>query len=469
VTSHLAIDLGASSSRAVFGRWDGEVMDMTEIHRFDTPILEDRGHLYWDIDAIERQIGMGLEMALVQDASLRSVSIDAWGVDYVPLDTSGRPTRRPYAYRDTRTEGMMERAFDQVPSVEIYRQTGIQFLPFNTLYQVLADREREPDVYGRAHSHLFLADYLHYRLCGVKVAEHSIASTSQMMDVRSPRWAPFLRKFGIDARRWPAIVPAGTRLGPVRWLPDVEVVATCSHDTGCAVAAAPATRYSGRWAYVSCGTWSLLGTERRTSLVTDAAREAGFTHEAGVDGTIRFLKNLTGLWSVQECVREWREAGVTVSWEDLTEEARAAGPAPAQIALEDSRFLARGGMEGRLKAWLRERGLPEPATRGALVRMLLDSIAASYRRALDELEAVTGETIDTIHLFGGGTRNTLLCELAARACRRRIVAGPAEATSLGNLLIQARAMGDWPAGLDLHEAAARSSTLTTYVPGPLPP
>jgi len=440
-------------------------MRLEEVHRFVTPIVEAGERLYWDLEAIERELHAGVLRALGMTDRLRSVSVDAWGVDYVPLDASGRPLRRPFCYRDPRTNGVMERAFGVVPKADIYRQTGIQFLPFNTLYQVLADREADSEALRWVHRHLFLADYLHYRLCGVAVTELSIASTSQMMDVSTRRWAaPMMAAFGLSAGQWTDIVPSGTILGPLHAAPGVQAIATCSHDTGCAIAAAPATPSSGRWAYISCGTWSLLGVERTTPRPTVAAREAGYTHEAGVDGTIRFLKNLTGLWSLQECMREWAEAGDGIGWPALIEAARAEGPAPSLIDLEDARFLARGGMEARLRGWLREHGAPQPASRGALARMVLQSIAESYRRALADLEAVLGETIDTLHLFGGGAQNTLLCTLTAAACSRRVVAGPTEATVLGNVLIQARAVGDLPAGLSLHEAAARSSDLVEYGP-----
>lgn len=440
-------------------------MRLEEVHRFVTPIVEEGERLYWDLEAIEHELDAGLRRALGMTDHLRSVSVDAWGVDYVPLDAAGAPLRRPFCYRDPRTNGVMERAFGVVPKAEIYRQTGIQFLPFNTLYQILADQAADPDALRRVHRHVFLADYLHFRLCGVLTTEYSIASTSQMMEAGRPHWArPLMEAFGLDPAQWTDIVASGSVLAPLRAAPGVQVIATCSHDTGAAVAAAPATPSSGRWAYISCGTWSLLGVERPAPLLTDAAREAGYTHETGVDGTIRFLKNLTGLWSLQECVREWNLDGASVGWDILIAEARAAGPAPALIELEDPRFLARGGMEARLRGWLRERGRPEPASRGALARVVIDSIADSYRRALADLETVLGETIDTLHLFGGGSQNDVLCAATAEACGRRVVAGPTEATALGNVLIQARAMGDLPAGLGLHEAAVRSSDLAEYGP-----
>jgi rhamnulokinase len=409
---------------------------------------------------------------------LRSLSVDSWGVDYVPLDKAGSPLRRPYRYRDPRTNGVMERAFEILPAEAIYAHTGIQFLQFNTLFQLLADAaERSGErsradgavragearggaVSGPIHRYLTMADFFNYRFSGKAVVEVSMASTTQLMDVETRAWSqPVFDAFALDPARWPPIVPSGTALGPAREAPTVTVLATCSHDTGSAVAAVPAPGERS-WAFVSSGTWSLLGVERREPILTPEARKAGFTHEAGVDGTIRFLRNLTGLWALQECVREWGE----VAWDTLEREARAASPGVTPIDLEDPRFLAPGGMPDRLRAFCSENGLPVPETRGALVRAILESIAHSYRSALSGLEAVTGQSVDVLHIVGGGSRNRLLCQLTADACRRTVVAGPAEATALGNLLLQARTLGDIPRESSLRAVAARSSSLESYQP-----
>lgn len=455
----LAFDLGASTGRAVVGTLDGGRMRTEVVHRFDTPMVEDAGHLYWDLDTFWTELTTGLDRARAAAPELRSLSVDSWAVDYVPLDADGAPVRRPYRYRDARTEGVMERAFEHMPADVIYAHTGIQFLPFNTLFQLLADREHGDPAAARARRYLPMADYFNHRFGGRAVVEVSMASTTQLMDVETRRWAaPVFDAFGLDASRWPPIVPAGTRVGEVAGAPGVAVIASCSHDTGAAVAAAPAT--GGSWAFVSSGTWSLLGVERTEPLLTPAAREAGFTHEAGLDGTIRFLKNLTGLWALQECQREWGGG----DWDTLEREARAADPRTVVIDLEDPRFLPPGGMPARLRAWCQEGGLPVPGSRGQLVRVILESIADSYRRALADLERVTGETIGVLHIFGGGSQNRLLCQLAADACGLRVVAGPAEATALGNLLIQARTLGHLPDGVSVRDVAARSSTLETYEP-----
>jgi rhamnulokinase len=456
-THFLAFDLGASNGRAVLGHLDGDRMQMEEAHRFETPIIESDGHIRWDVDALWDELRRGLRAALELAPRIQSVSVDSWGVDYVSLDAVGRPVQQPYCYRDPRLDGVMQQALQRVPGDEIYRLTGIFFLPFNTLFQLLADREE--GTLEEVDCHLTMADYFNYRFSGRKAIEVSLASTTQLMDVHTKQWSrELLASFELDPGQWPDVVPSGTLLGAMRDHPEISVVATCSHDTGSAVAAAPTTDPHAKWAYISCGTWSLLGVERREPLLTADAREAGFTNEAGLDGTVRFLKNLTGLWALQECVREWND----VDWHDLEQETRVAGTTGAVIDLEDPRFLRRGGMERRLLSYCRERDQILPQTRGQLARLILESIADSYRHAVYDLERATGESVDTIHLFGGGSRNRLLCELTAKACGKKVVAGPVEATALGNLLIQARTLGFLRSSI--RETAARSSDLTEYYP-----
>jgi len=471
--TYLAFDLGASSGRAILGTLDGDRMRTEEVHRFPTPTVDEGGHLFWGVEALWEELKKGLTLALEASPGLRSLSVDSWAVDYVPLDEAGSPLRRPYRYRDPRTNGVMERAFEILPAEVIYAHTGIQFLPFNTLFQLLAEEEAERDAEtggggdrrdgsaaGRVHRYLPMADFFNYRFSGKAVVEVSMASTTQLMEVGTRAWSlPVFEAFHLQPARWPPIVPSGTVLGPAREAPTVTVLATCSHDTGSAVAAVPATG-AGSWAFISSGTWSLLGTERGEPLLTPGAREAGFTHEAGVDDTIRFLRNLTGLWALQECTREWGG----VAWDALEGEARNAPPGLALIDLEDPRFLAPGGMPGRLRTFCREKGLPVPETRGALVRAILESIAHSYERALAELEEVTGKSMDVLHIVGGGSRNRLLSQLTADACRRTVVVGPAEATALGNLLIQARTLGDLPEGRSLRAVAATSSDPEVFRP-----
>ena len=468
MTQYLAFDLGASSGRAIFGTLDDGRMDLEEVHRFETPLLEEQEQLFWDLDALWRELRLGLALARERAPRLKSLSVDSWAVDYVPLGEDGRPLRNPYAYRDPRTQGRLTQATSVVPVSELYRRTGIQMLEINSLYQLLADLDEEPDVLSKTEQRLLIADYFLYRFSGRAVAERTMASTTQLMDVRSGQWdADLMQRFGLTVSRWPEIVAPGTVLGPL--LSDVGgagdapvVIATCSHDTAAAVAAVPAE--GERWAYLSCGTWSLMGVERTEPILTDAALQANFTNEAGLDGTIRLLKNLTGLWVLEECVREWRENGADVSYDVLMAEAEAAPSHRRYVDLSEPRFTRRGEMRDKLRSYCHEHQIPVPRQRGAVVRLILESLAESYRKTLRELETVTGEPVDVLHVVGGGSKNALLCRLTAERCGCRVVAGPAEATALGNLLLQARTLGDLPDGLTLRDVVRRSRPVETYEP-----
>lgn len=465
---YLAFDLGASNGRAILGRFDGEKMLTEELHRFTTPVIESGDRLYWDLEPLWHELEKGFEMALETAPNLRSLSIDSWGVDYVPLGKSGEPLRNAYCYRDPRVLGMMEKATKRVSREKIYEATGIQFMEINTLYQVLADAELEPDAFEQTASRLMIADYFNARFCGVPVTEVSLASTTQLMDPWMRDWAvDLMDQFGIPAESWPRIVRSGTVLSErVRETP-VAVIAGCSHDTACAVAATPMVDGEGVAAYLSCGTWSLLGTERTEPLINRKVMDAGFTNEAGVDGTIRLLKNLTGLWVLQECMREWNEAGITSDYKSLVDEATSA-EVEGVIDLNDPRFSLRGDMVKKLHEYCDGSGLSTPGTRGQLVRLILESLAESHRRALRELEEVTGEKVDVLHIVGGGSRNDLLCQLTANACGCKVTAGPAEATALGNLLIQARTMGDLPDDRSIRDVVIRSTELKHFTPGTVP-
>ncbi len=457
--AYLAFDLGASSSRAILGILEDGKMLMQTLHRFETPILEKGGSLYWDIDALWNDMQTGLEKALNAAPGLKSLSVDSWGVDYVRLDAAGKPIDLPFCYRDERTKGMMDLVFATMPAEAIYKQTGIQFLPFNTLYQAVADQQQNPA--PKPALHLSIADYFNYRFSGKAVWDVSMASTTQMKTVDANTWDPAIfDALGLDQQAWPPIVPSGTVLGPAQVNPAIQVVATCSHDTGCAVAAAPAAVDQKHWAYISCGTWSLLGRENAEPIVTDAARQAGFTHEMGVDGTYRFLKNIVGLWVLQECIRAW---GIADDWAALTTAAAAAASPDFTLDLTDERFIARGNMPARIAAYCEAEGFSMPTDNASIVRLILESLAANFAENLSLLEQVTGEAVDVIHLFGGGSQNELLCQLTANATGRTVVAGPVEATALGNLLIQARAMGDLGNDASIRSIARASSELTSYV------
>jgi rhamnulokinase len=468
--SYLAIDLGASSGRAVVGTLDGSVMHMEEIHRFRTPMLEENGHLYWDIDALWADVRIAVAKGFDAARDLSSISVDSWAVDYVPLDANGRAVRNPYCYRDPRTAGRLETAIRLAGGADaLYDRTGIQFLPFNTLPQVVADIEDEPDVVRATATRLLIAEYFLYRLSGRMVAEATMASTTQLVEVRSGEWsASLIAAIGDDMKRWPPIVPCGTALGPL--LPELVpsgalgtpiVIATCAHDTAAAVAAVPAA--TGRtWAFISSGTWSLVGAELESPVLTREAREAGFTNEAGLDGTVRFLSNRAGMWVLEECRREWAEQGVRLSHDELLGAAESATSMGDVVNLNAPEFAERGGMVAKLAAACRAKHINLPATHGETARLVLESLAASHADALEELSSLIGTSIDDVHIVGGGAMNDLLNQLTADRSGRRVLAGPDEATVLGNLLVQARALGQLPAGMSVREAARRSTRIRVF-------
>jgi rhamnulokinase len=463
--SYLAIDLGASSGRAVIGTLDGAVMRMQELHRFQTPMLERNGHLYWDVEAMWSEIQSGIAKAFATGQRIRSISVDSWAVDYVPLDLHGAAIRRPYSYRDPRTAGRLETAIRLAGGADaLYDRTGIQFLPFNTLPQVIADIQDEPDLVRETATRLLIAEYFLYRMCGRKVAERTNASTTQAMDARTGAWATdLIEAIGDDERRWPEIVPAGTVLGPL--LPELApsdvavapmVLATCAHDTAAAVAAVPATG-ERPWAFISSGTWSLVGVELDAPVLTSRAREAGFTNEAGLDDTVRFLKNRAGMWVLEECRREWDAQGERTTHDAIFRAANEARSLGATIDLNAPEFAGRGDMMQKIEAACRAKEINAPSTRGETVRLILESIATSHADALSQLDSVTGARTEDVHIVGGGALNDMLNQLTADRSGRRVLAGPEEATVLGNLLVQARVLGDLPAGVTVRDAA-RSST-----------
>ena len=470
--SYLAIDLGASSGRAVLGTLDGDCMRMREVHRFRTPLVEEGEHLYWDVGALWADIRLGLGEALRAEPALRSISVDSWAVDYVPLGTDGVALRRPYAYRDPRTKGRLATAIRLTGGAKaLYHRTGIQFLELNTLPQIVADIEDEPALLARTTTRLMIAEYFLFLLSGEAVAERTMASTTQLLDVRTGEWSgALLRAIGDDPRRWPRIVAPGTVLGHVE--PDALpaaaahaplVIATCAHDTAAAVAAVPASDERA-WAYISSGTWSLVGVELRAPILSPLARDAGFTNEAGLDGTVRFLKNRTGMWVLEECCREWGGQGERPTYATLFADAAAAPPAQRTVDLNAPAFSERGGMVEKLRVAYRARGAALESGRGPLVRLILESLAESHAETLRELEGLLGVPIVDVHIVGGGARNDLLNQLTANACGRRVIAGPDEATVLGNLLVQARTLGDLPPGMTVRQVARGSAPITEYSP-----
>ena len=465
----LAFDLGAESGRAILGRFDGGRLELEELHRFPTGATAVFDRLYWDVLRLHEEIRRGLTAAA--GAGISSVGVDTWGVDFGLLAADGSLLDNPRHYRDPRTEGVLERALERVSRERLFAATGVQLLPINTLFQLLAMQEQSAPQLGAAHGLLMMADLLHYFLTGEQVCEFSNATTTQFYDPRRRRWSTELfEAFGLPHRILPEIVPPGTRIGPLLdtvardcgLASGIPVVAPATHDTGAAVAAVPAE--GPDFAYISSGTWSLMGAELGAPDLSAGALRYNFSNEGGVGGTFRFLKNIMGLWLVQECRRTWAAAGRDLSYGEL---ARSAEEAPAFGPLvdpDDGRFLPPGDMPGRVAAFCRETGQPEPAGEGAVVRCVLESLALKYRWVLERLEEVLGRRLEPVHVVGGGIRNTLLCQLTADATGRPVVAGPAEATAIGNLLVQALGLGRLGSVGDIRAVVRASFEPRTFTP-----
>ncbi|RPK54687.1 Rhamnulokinase [Streptomyces sp. ADI96-02] len=456
-----AVDLGASSGRVMVGRVGPGTLDLTEAHRFpNRPVRLPEG-LRWDVLGLYRGVLDGLRAAGPVD----SVGVDSWAVDYGLLDADGALLGNPVHYRDDRTRGAAEQVWNTVPPHELYRATGIQYAPFNTLYQLAAARGTVQ--LRSAERLLLIPDLISHWLTGEQGTEITNASTTQLVDPRTRDWDRSLAdRLGVDLGLFAPLRhpgdPAGTLLPHVReatGLGPVPVTAVASHDTASAVAAVPAAR-GERFAYLCTGTWSLAGLELDAPVTTEASRAANFTNELGVDGTVRFLRNIMGLWLLQECMREWGE-------DDVGPLLARAAEAPALRSVVDAAaedFLAPGSMPARIAAACRAAGQPSPATRGEITRCVLDSLALAHRRAVRDAQRLADRAVDVVHVVGGGARNALLCQLTADACGLPVVAGPAEAAALGNALVQARAHGAAGDLAATRELLARSRPSARYEP-----
>ena len=470
-TYYLAVDLGAESGRVMLGTLGEGRVSLEEIHRFPNRVLTVNGHLHWDLAHLEKEIFAGLEKAAQRNVPISGISADSWGIDYVLLDAKGKALGQPYCYRDSRTHDSVDRLFKKLPFAEIYPETGIQFMTINTLFHFEAQQHENASVLSSADHFLNIADYFNARFSGVEAAEQSLASTTQLYNPKARAWSDkLISVLGLKKSLFPKIVPSGTVLGPVAGplknrpsLAQTKVIATCSHDTGCAVAAVPATGHN--WAYLSSGTWSLLGAELPGPVVTDAACEASFTNEVGIGGTIRFLKNIAGLWVMQECRRAWEAAGQSFTYEELTRLAVENGPANAHISLADARFLAPGDMPDKITSFCRETAQPEPVTPGQFVRTILESLALTYAQTLRQLESLVGHKFEKLHIVGGGSRSHLLNQLASDATGLTVITGPVEATAIGNILIQALALGHLESPDHLRRIVENSFPTQTFLPG----
>ena len=468
----LAVDLGASGGRVLLGRWDGNAFDLQEVHRFPNGPVGVQGHLYWDVLRLWGEIQAGLtRYASRTGGHLAGVGLDTWGVDLSLLDAAGHLLGNPYHYRDSRTNGMLERAFDRVPRREIFEQTGIQFIQFNTLFQLFSMLETADPQMAAAKGMLMLPDLFHYWLTGRKVAEYTIASTSQMLDARTRRWAtPLLDRFGISEHLVPEIVAPGTILGPTRaevvdeacLQAAVPVIAVGSHDTASAVAAIPDLDADS--AYISSGTWSLIGMEVPEPIINDQSLALNFTNEGGVANTIRLLKNVTGLWLLQESRRQWQREGHDLSWDQLLARVAEARPFRSLLDPDAPDFMAPSDMPATIRAYCRRVGQPVPDSVGAVVRCCLESMALKSRWVIDSAATLAGRRPKVVRIVGGGCQNRMLCQFTADACELPVVAGPVEATAMGNLMVQAIATGYLPDVAAGRRAVGASVGRETYEP-----
>ena len=445
-SNFLAFDLGASSGRAMLGTISDRQLKLTEIHRFENRMVEIDNHFYWNIFLIFDELKTGLKKC-IRDFGIQpdSIAIDTWGVDFAFLDKDGMIASLPFAYRDHRTDSAMEELFEIIPREELYAMTGIQLMQFNSLFQLFVNhRDRTPQ-YEVGRELLFMPDALSYLFCGIKKNEFSIASTSQMLKPGQLAYEEkIFQRLGIDQRIMQDIVLPGTVLGMIK--PEIQketgskqipVVAVASHDTASAIASVPAQ--GKNWAYISSGTWSLMGIESDHPLISKEILDLNFTNEGGVEGTTRFLKNIMGMWLLQECRRNWFK-DINYSWNEMVELSILAQPFKCLIDPDDPTFLNPGSMPEAIRNFCVKSGQAAPESHGEYIRCIFESLALKYRLTLESILSVSDQKIDKIHLIGGGANNELLCQYSANAIGLPVIAGPTEATAIGNILLQAKAL-----------------------------
>ncbi len=468
---YLAVDLGAESGRVVAGLYDGSRLELEEVHRFPNVPVEDRDSLRLDVEGLFDGVKTGMTIAARRYAGrLASIGVDTWAVDYGLVDEQNRLLDIPHHYRDPRILGMRDKVNDMLGRRRIFDASGIQFLPFNTLYQLAAEVEDPDTKIHRADALLLMPDLMNLWLTGHRLNERTNASTTQFYNPRTKDWATsLLEAIGVPTSILGEIADPGTRLGPV--LPAVadqtgvgplEVVLPGTHDTASAVAGVPAK--GDRWAFLSSGTWSILGVEVEDPVVTTRSYELGLGNEIGVYDSVRLLKNTSGLWLVQQCRATWEAQGESYSYSELTRMAGDAPPFTAMIDPDDDTFLPRGDMPARIDAYCEGTGQRPPKNKGALLRTIFESLALRYRSILEGLEEVVGHRVDTLHIVGGGSQNELLNQFTANAIDRNVVVGPVEATAVGNIIVQMLALGDVASLQDGRNLIRQSSDLATYQP-----
>ncbi|MDD7180413.1 MAG: rhamnulokinase family protein [Eubacteriales bacterium] len=467
----LAIDLGASSGRGIVGSFDGEKIELRENHRFSNDPVINAGMFNWDILRIFHEIKESMrQCALSDDRDIASMGIDTWGVDFGLLDSKGHLLGNPTHYRDERNLGMAEYSYKFVPRDELYARTGIQTIDFNSLFQLLAIKKDTPELLSIAKDMLFIPDLLNYFLTGNKQTEYTIASTGQLLDANARDWAwDLIKRYGLPENIFRNIVmpgtPCGSLLAQVKEEVggiDPKVISVAAHDTGSAVVSVPAK--GEKFIFISSGTWSIMGTETKQPVISEKSNEYNFTNEGGYGGTIRFSKNITGLWLEQESRRQWAREGKKYSYDELSDMALTAKPLRFLVNPDEPILGIPGNIPQRIREYCEKTGQGKPETMGEIVRCIFDSIALRYRWVIDKIDEMCGEKLPAINIVGGGTKEKMLSKFAATACKRPVFTGPVEATAMGNIAAQAIAMGELHDLSEAREVIARSTEMGEYYP-----
>lgn len=452
----LAFDFGASSGRAVLAEYENDSLVCSEVHRFENDPCMQNGRLHWDFDRLMDHVYEGIAKA----GRIDSVGFDTWGVDFGLLDETGKLLENPVHYRDSRTKGMVEQACKTLPADVLYHATGNQVMEINTLFQLLAVKRIQPELWKKAKRLLFMPDLFAYRLCGADVCETTIASTSQMLDASTGNWSTaVLEAFDIPESLFAPIVPSGTIIGEYQ---GIKVVAAAGHDTQCAVAAMPVQKDGA--AFLSCGTWSLLGCELDGPVLTETSRTLALSNERGANGKVDYLKNIIGLWLIQESRRQWRREGKEYSYADLERLALEAEPFACFIDPDAPEFVEPGDIPGRIKEFCRRTEQFIPETVGQVMCCIYESLAMKYRFALEQIMQATGKRFSSLHILGGGTKDGLLCRMTADCTGLPVIAGPVEATALGNVLIQLTALGELNSLEQGRALIAKTQSVQQYEP-----
>lgn len=465
----LAFDFGASSGRAIIGSFDGEKITLKEVHRFTNDPVDLGGTLYWDVLRLFYEIKQGIVKAKIA-GGFDSIGIDTWGVDFGLIDKNGRLLENPVHYRDKRTSGLVEESFKSVPRQKMYDITGIQFMELNTLFQLISLKKQRPEMLERADKMLFMPDLFAYFLTGKMCSEYSIASTSQLIDINTRSWSKeLLDAFGIKESLFAPLTEPGTQLGNLSkkiceecGVESVPVISVCGHDTQSAITAVPCE--SGDFAFLSSGTWSLFGTELQKPIVNETSLKINITNEGGFGGTTGFLKNIIGLWLIQESRRQWQREGKDYSYADLEKLALSEEPFKCFIDPDAPEFVPQGNIPERVREFCRKTGQYVPESVGEIMRCIYESLAMKYRMTFEKLCECTGKDYPVIHVIGGGTKDGLLCRMTASSCGKTVKAGPIEATVMGNVAVQLMSDGAIGSISEARKAVAASESLKTYEP-----